>query len=95
MSGVLQVRDLHKAYVDAGRRRPVLAGQGFTVDSGKVVALTGPSGSGKSTLLNLLAGTLEPDSGEISLRIDDAKASVKRDKVFRLRCFEHLSVRSR
>ena len=31
------------------------------------VSLIGPSGCGKSTLLNLVAGLLEPDSGEITL----------------------------
>ncbi|PCM45791.1 thiol reductant ABC exporter subunit CydD [Marinobacter sp. ANT_B65] len=39
----------------------------LTVSKGEVIALTGPSGSGKSTLLHLLAGFLEPDSGDVRL----------------------------
>lgn len=32
---------------------------------GEITAVTGPSGAGKTTLLHLLAGLLQPDSGEI------------------------------
>jgi thiamine transport system ATP-binding protein len=37
----------------------------FSVTSGQCIAIAGPSGSGKSTLLGLLAGFLEPATGEI------------------------------
>ena len=37
----------------------------FTIPKGKVTAIMGPSGSGKTTLLKLIAGQLEPDSGEV------------------------------
>ncbi|WP_102523983.1 thiamine ABC transporter ATP-binding protein [Vibrio tapetis] len=36
-------------------------------DQGDIVALMGPSGAGKSTLLALVAGFIEPSSGEISV----------------------------
>jgi putative ABC transport system ATP-binding protein len=38
---------------------------GFSVESGKTVAVVGPSGSGKTTLLGMLAGTLRPSKGHI------------------------------
>lgn len=37
------------------------------IGEGETVAIVGPNGAGKSTLLQLVAGTLRPDSGEISL----------------------------
>jgi NitT/TauT family transport system ATP-binding protein len=38
------------------------------IHEGEFVALLGPSGSGKSTLLRILAGLLEPSSGEVYFR---------------------------
>lgn len=35
------------------------------IEQGSIMALMGPSGSGKSTLLSLVAGFIEPKSGEI------------------------------
>ena len=37
------------------------------IPTGKVTALIGPSGCGKSTILRLLAGLIEPDSGQITI----------------------------
>jgi branched-chain amino acid transport system permease protein len=44
-----------------------LEGLDLDVRPGGVVALVGPNGSGKTTALRLLAGTMRPDSGTISL----------------------------
>ena len=50
------------------RREPlVLETCSFSVESGERLALFAPSGYGKSTLAKLLAGYLEPTSGEILL----------------------------
>ena len=37
----------------------------FSVEPGELLGLIGPNGAGKSTLYNLIAGALEPTSGEI------------------------------
>ena len=37
----------------------------FTVPRGQVLGILGPNGAGKTTLFNLIAGFLNPDSGEI------------------------------
>jgi energy-coupling factor transport system ATP-binding protein len=40
----------------------------FVLAGGSIVGVVGPAGSGKSTLAFILAGLLEPNEGEISLR---------------------------
>jgi ATP-binding cassette subfamily F protein uup len=47
---------------------PLLRNVAFTVEERARIGLIGPNGSGKSTLLGILAGEIEPDSGEVSAR---------------------------
>jgi ABC-2 type transport system ATP-binding protein len=42
-----------------------LAPTSLDVRAGEVLGLVGPNGAGKSTLLSILAGALEPDTGEV------------------------------
>jgi ATP-binding cassette subfamily F protein uup len=55
---------------------PVLDGVALQVDDGERVGLLGRNASGKSTLLAVVAGTLEPDAGERSVRQGLVVASV-------------------
>jgi ATP-binding cassette subfamily F protein uup len=54
----------------------------FTVNDGDRIGLIGPNGSGKSTLLKMLAGEIEPDSGEITPRKNLRTAYVEQDSKF-------------
>jgi ABC-type sugar transport system ATPase subunit len=58
---ILDARGISKSF---GRIR-VLQDVDFDVFGGEVHALVGENGAGKSTLMNILAGVLQPDTGEI------------------------------
>ncbi|HET7728538.1 MAG TPA: ABC transporter ATP-binding protein [Usitatibacter sp.] len=60
---LVEVRDLHFAY----GRRPILRGIDLDIPRGKVVAILGTSGSGKTTLLQLIAGSLKPARGTVTV----------------------------
>ncbi len=57
----LDVNHLNFSYSD----KTVLRNLSFTVLDGEFISILGPSGCGKSTLLNVLAGILQPQSGQI------------------------------
>lgn len=57
--------DRFTAGYDAGR--PALTNVSISIESGRMVAVTGRSGSGKSTLLGAMAGTLAPFEGTVTL----------------------------
>ncbi|MBT2987435.1 MAG: ABC transporter ATP-binding protein [Candidatus Thiodiazotropha sp. (ex Ctena orbiculata)] len=48
-------------------QRPILKGVDMTLHPGEMLGLIGPNGAGKSTLLRILAGVIEPDTGELTL----------------------------
>jgi len=63
-------RALHAAEVSFAydrRTRPVVDGVTLAVPRGAILGLLGPNGSGKTTLLRLLAGTLAPARGQITI----------------------------
>jgi ATP-binding cassette subfamily F protein uup len=47
---------------------PLFQNISFAVNEGDRIGLIGPNGAGKSTLLAVLAGEIEPDAGEVSVR---------------------------
>lgn len=47
--------------------RQVLGGVDLALAAGRVTAICGPNGAGKTTLLSVLAGSLRPSEGEVSL----------------------------
>jgi len=67
---LISLRDVSLSYGGA----PVLDGATLVVQPGARACVTGRNGEGKSTLLKILAGLLEPDSGEV-IRRDGLKVS--------------------
>ncbi|WP_455426908.1 thiamine ABC transporter ATP-binding protein ThiQ [Dryocola sp. LX212] len=70
----------------------------LNVDAGERVAVLGPSGAGKSTLLSLIAGFLEPASGEILLDAQEHTRTAPAQRPVSMlfqenNLFNHLSVR--
>lgn len=53
-SPLIEVRKLHKSYVNDEVETPVLHDINLTIERGEFVAIMGPSGSGKSTLMHIL-----------------------------------------
>ena len=61
---LLSARDLSKSYGSD----PLFRNLNLNISEGERIGVIGPNGSGKSTLLELLAGRMQPDSGEVVLR---------------------------
>jgi ABC-2 type transport system ATP-binding protein len=57
---MLEVKALEKSY---GSKHAV-RGVSFAVEKGTVLGFLGPNGAGKSTTMRMIAGVLEPDSGD-------------------------------
>ena len=62
---MIQLRNLTKVYHLNGVRKVIADNLNFTFPTGRSVGLLGRNGAGKSSLMRMIAGTLEPDSGEI------------------------------
>jgi putative ABC transport system ATP-binding protein len=53
---IIQVRSLHKSFIQGAVKVEVLKGLDLEVEEGSILAIRGRSGSGKTTLLNILGG---------------------------------------
>lgn len=62
---------------------PVIKSFSYKFTKGQKIGIFGENGSGKSTLLNLIAGTLEPDSGSIELGVNTKFGYYTQNPVFK------------
>jgi len=60
---VLQMQNICKSYAE----EKVFSDISLTIQRGDRIALLGPNGAGKTTLVKLMAGALDPDSGQKSI----------------------------
>ena len=66
---ILEVKNLKKEFEDL----KVIDNISFSVEKGEFLILFGPNGCGKTTLLKLIAGLIEPTSGDILLHGESLK----------------------
>ncbi len=78
MALLLNAQSVTKAFGAA----PLFREISFSVNEGDRIGLIGPNGSGKSTLLRMLAGELEPDAGEVTLRSGARMVYIEQESQF-------------
>ena len=69
---MITITDVHKIF-NKGKANQVNAVNGVTLEiqSGEFLVIVGSNGSGKTTMLNLIAGSVSPDNGTISIDGND------------------------
>ncbi|MFS4459664.1 LPS export ABC transporter ATP-binding protein [Bdellovibrio sp. HCB2-146] len=60
---MLTIKDISKSF----KKRKVVDGASFSVESGQVVGLLGPNGAGKTTSFYMVVGLVQPDAGVINI----------------------------
>jgi branched-chain amino acid transport system permease protein len=83
---VLQAVDLTRRFEGV----VAVDGVSFSIQKGRLTGLIGPNGAGKSTTLAMLAGTLEPTSGQILYKGEDVTslAAFRRARTGLIRTFQ-------
>lgn len=62
---MIELRNVSKTFVLNGKRKVVADNISAVFPDGMAVAVIGRNGAGKSSLLKMLAGTLDPDQGQV------------------------------
>jgi linearmycin/streptolysin S transport system ATP-binding protein len=69
---LLSIRDLTKSYDN----EPAVRGISFAIAKGEIFGLLGPNGAGKSTTISMLAGLIQPTTGQILFDGVDIRANM-------------------
>lgn len=69
MTNAIEIRKLHKTYIDGkkGQHKTALKSIDLDIPKGSFFALLGPNGAGKSTMINIMAGLVHKTSGNVSI----------------------------
>ncbi len=68
MKKFIQLKGVSKGYGLGQQRTHVLKDINLDIEEGEFVAIVGYSGAGKTTLISMIAGLLQPDSGEVNFK---------------------------
>jgi nitrate/nitrite transport system ATP-binding protein len=64
----LELKNVSKSYGSGTEKTEIISNINLSIEEGEFVAIVGFSGSGKTTLISAIAGLIEPDTGEITLK---------------------------
>ncbi|MDW7675192.1 MAG: ABC transporter ATP-binding protein [Bacillota bacterium] len=64
---ILEIKKVSMNYHSPQGETAALIDLNLTVNQGEFISIVGPSGCGKSTLLNIIAGLIEPTSGQVQI----------------------------
>lgn len=67
MIPILELKNIRYSYHTLSGETQALTDISFTLKPGEFAAVVGPSGCGKSTLLSIIAGLIQPESGDMKL----------------------------
>ena len=76
----VRCRGVTKSYGAGGTTVMALRGIDLEVRRGELLMIVGPSGCGKTTLISVIAGILDPDSGECQVLGRDLKQMGQRER---------------
>ena len=68
---ILDLSGVRKSYAVGSEKVVALAGVDLAVGEGEFITVIGSNGAGKTSLLNVIAGSVLPDEGRVSLRERD------------------------
>lgn len=61
----VEVKNISKTYHTLEAETKALDALSFDVNRGEIIVIVGPSGCGKSTILSIIAGLIQPSTGEV------------------------------
>jgi NitT/TauT family transport system ATP-binding protein len=79
---IVECSHLNKSYTTRSGEIAALSDVSFQVNEGEFLCIVGPSGCGKTTLLKIIAGLLQPTSGDINFKRAKSNGMPKRALVF-------------
>ncbi len=77
---MLEIKNISKSFQKRINKKEVITffandNISFTAKEGEIVGILGPNGAGKTTLLRIIAGIMEPSSGEVYIDNETHKTS--------------------